>query len=856
MNIVNKLTLRHLKENKSRTVVTTLGICVSVAMITAVFVAMASFLNLFGEITVIGNGDNHAQFYNITQEQLNQLEKDERIKETGIYITPENSSIILKDRKTDRQGTCEILIGDEVYLKQMLTSECEGIMPRNENEVAVEQSLLDKNALDLKVGDKITFSQGIRYIKGNADGDDVIVSGDYYYPDEKFLADNYKEYTITAILHDNPATAFTSVFRGMSEEEKAGVVSAAIQLTDLNYKSLDTVKKIIKDYKISDYAINTDYLESVLAIDEESNIATSLIPMAAILLVIIMIASVVLIYNAFGMSLSERVRYLGMLASVGATRKQKEMSVYYEGIILGCVGIPVGIISGIIGIGITLKSIGNKIISTGMINSVSDSNMEMKTVVPLWAIIGIVLISILTIFISCFVPSRKASKITPIDAIRQRNEIKVKAKKLKSPKIIRKVFGYEGEIAHKNLKRNGRKSRVITTSIALSIILFLSCNYFCSMLTQANSLEMDIPYQVQAMVNYSDKEKFEEDIKNISGIDKYYTVNNKYFYCGGDNSDVGKNFENKEYLTQSYKNLFSSSISLSIHAIDDSDFNKICKTNGIDYNQFYGNDAKCLLLNDITHKGSGEKVFNSKIIGQHIVSNENEYTDPFDYEIAGLIAFDKDNYVCRLSQKNNLAVYIPISQYAKVKIAQGNTSEISLLIGIETEKHSEVVEELEKMFEEKEYSGTYVSDYVELLQTMDTLVFIIEVFVYGFIALISLITIANIVNTISTNIQLRRKEFAMLKSVGTTPNGFRKIISLESLFYGIKAVIFGIPISVVISLIMNKTMSSTAIPFIFDWKLYLIVIAVVFFVIGITMLFSVSKLKDDSIVETLKEEIN
>ena len=854
MNIVNKLTLRHLKENKSRTVITTLGICVSVAMITAVFVAMASFLNLLGEITIISDGDSHARFFNITQEQLSSLEKDSRIKETGIYISPENSSILLNGRKTDRQGTCEILIGDEVYLNEMLTSDCDGAMPKNENEVAVEQSLLDKNGLNLKVGDKITFAQGIRYIKEN--GQDVSVTGDYYYPDEKFLSDGNREYTITAILHDNPATKFTSVFRGMSEEEKSGVISASIQLSELNYKSLDTVKQIIKDYKISDYKINTDYLESFLAIDENSYIAKSLLPMAAIILLIIMIASVVLIYNAFGMSLSERVRYLGMLASVGATRKQKKMSVYYEGIILGAVGIPLGIIGGIIGIGITLKVIGSKIISTGMIVGVSDSNMEMKTVVPLWAVIGIILISILTIFISCFVPSRKASKITPIDAIRQSNEVKLKAKRLKSPKIIRKILGYEGEIAYKNLKRNGRKSRVITGSIALSIILFLSCNYFCSMLTQANSLDMDVPYQVQAFVSYDEKDKFEKDIEDFAYIDDYYVINNKYVYCGGSNEIIEKNIENKDYLTPSYKNLFSSSIGLFIHAIDDDDFNEICNENGIDYTQFYGEDIKCLLLNDITHKGSGEKVFNEKIIGQHIKANDSAYTNAFDYEIGGLVSFDKDNYAFHLSMKNNLAGYIPLSQYAKDYEAQNDNVGVILQFGIETEKHAEVTEELTNLFEEKNYSETYVGDVNEVLQIMNTLVFVIEVFVYGFIFLITLITIANIINTISTNIQLRKKEFAMLKSVGTTPKGFRKMISLESVFYGLRAVIFGIPISVIISILLNKAMSTTSIPFIFDWKMYLIVIAVVFAIIGITMLFSVSKLKDDSIVETLKEEIN
>lgn len=152
------------------------------------------------------------------------------------------------------------------------------------------------------------------------------------------------------------------------------------------------------------------------------------LPLVAIILVIIIIASVVLIYNSFGMSLSERVRYLGMLASVGATKQQKKMSVYYEGFILGIIGIPVGIGAGILGIGITLKAVGGKIIETGMLNGVDSTNMDMNVVVPLWAIAGIILFSVLTIFISSVVPSRKASAVTPIDAIRQCKEITVKAK--------------------------------------------------------------------------------------------------------------------------------------------------------------------------------------------------------------------------------------------------------------------------------------------------------------------------------------------------------------------------------------------------------------------------------------------
>jgi putative ABC transport system permease protein len=138
---------------------------------------------------------------------------------------------------------------------------------------------------------------------------------------------------------------------------------------------------------------------------------------------------------------------------------------------------------------------------------------------------------------------------------------------------------------------------------------------------------------------------------------------------------------------------------------------------------------------------------------------------------------------------------------------------------------------------------------------MNTIIYVLKVFVYGFIVLITMITIANIINTISTGIALRRKEFAMLKSVGTTPKGFTKMISLESAFYGMKAVIFGIPISLLISFAINKALGENTIPFEINWLLYIAVILIVFAIVGMSMFYSVSKLKDDSIIETLKEDI-
>lgn len=862
MNIVNKLTIRHLKENKGRTVVTTLGICVSVAMITAVFVALASFMNLFGEIELIASGNYQARISDVSQAQLAELKQDKRIAEIGIHEHDE-TSFQLRDRKNDRLGTNGICIGDETYIKQILTVDYDGTIPENENEIAVEQKLLDKNELKLGIGDKITLSEGNRYVVES--GEEYVVYGGSLQKGEFFRSNGEeKEYTITAILHDNPATINTPIIRGMSEAEKSGNVNITISLAKINHKSLDVIKEIIEKYKFENYNINTDYLEMYFAVDKNSEMFISLMSMTAVILVIIMIASVVLIYNAFAMSISERVRYLGMLASVGATRKQKKLSVYFESFILGIAGIPLGMLGGIAGIGITLKLLGKKIISTGMIRGVTENNMEMKIVAPIWVIIGIILISVLTIFVSSYIPSRKASKITPIDAIRQTNEVKIKAKKLRSSKLIRAIFGYEGELANKNLKRNGRKARVITASIALSVILFISCNYFCSMFTQSVKTETDIPYQVQAMIDYRDKDKTKAKLDEMNNVDKYYCVNNSYAYIGGkqaDSFDIAK----EENLTFAYRKLFDkTAVAVFKNTLDDDDFNELCKANGIDSKDYYGDEYKVLLLNNVSKKSGGSKVFTDKTVGVKLEGIFGENCD--EMFVGDLIDFDDKLTPCTLNPKNTISLYEPMSQYIKfhqneisaVDDESGEEHGLSYLIGIETTKHADVAEELNEFFSTQDLSGNYYTqDIVDSQQAMMTISFIVQVLVYGFIALISLITMFNIINTISTGVAMRKKEFAMLKSVGTTPKGFNKMIMLESAFYGLKAIVFALPISVAISYAMYHAITSTGIiPFEINLPLYLAVIVVVMLVIGATMLYSVHKLKNDSIVETLKEEIN
>lgn len=841
MRIENKLTLSHLKENKGRTVITTLGIGVSVAMITAVFVAIASFLNLFGDMAVLRFGDCHAKLY-VDSAQVEKLKADDRIEKIGLQLETNDMAYQLSQRESDRLGTGSIYVGDKTNIRQMITGTYDGKLPQKDNEIAVDKELIEDNKLDWKIGDTVTIPTGLLYYQ--IDNEKANLYGSGYY-DKRMIFDNTanNEYKITAILNENYSTNSYSILscKDLSNLNQAESICACIKVKNLNYKSLDVINQIIDDYDIEGYNLNKDYLEAHFAIPKDGFLMTALIPMTAIILLIIIVASVILIYNAFGMSLAERVRYLGMLASVGATKRQKKSSLYFEGLILGIFGIPIGMLAGVAGIGITLKAVGDKIISTGMFRGATDT-VSMKVVAPLWAVIGIILLSALTIFISSFIPAKKASKITPIDAIRQRSEIKVKKRSLRVPKIVRLIFGYEGELAYKNLKRNGRKSRIITVSIALSIILFMSCNYFCQIFTQVNSLELGVPYQLTAYTEYN-SDVFDK-LKTVKDIDDFYNVNS-IFYNTSEHAE--NDFTKSENLTSTYKDLFDSDVIVYFNILDDEHFNELCKTNHIDNLKYYQDGLKVLLMNNISHNAGGRKVFNDKIIGTSC-----DYDNKF--EIADLIDYDEDNHMCNLNSKNSISAYLPMSTYIKHCVEDVEVSGYQSVLGIETKHHESVKEELDKISDETNISLS-VFDLVEQAETMNTIVFVMEVFVYGFIALISLITIANIINTISTGIALRRKEFAMFKSVGTTPKGLMKITVLESVFYGLKSVLFAVPISMLLSFAMNRVIAKNTVPFEINCPLYAIVILVVFVIIGITMLYSVSKLKKQTIVQTLREDI-
>ncbi len=205
-----------------------------------------------------------------------------------------------------------------------------------------------------------------------------------------------------------------------------------------------------------------------------------------------------------------------MLSSVGATKKQKRNSVFFEGALIGLISIPIGILSGLSGIGITFWSINS------MLQDALRISEKLVVVVTPLSILSACVVSIATIFISTYLPARRASRISAIDAIRQTEDIKLTNKAVKTSKLVRKLFGIEAEIGLKNLKRNNRRYVVTVFSLVVSIVLFLVVSFFSTNLEKSLSLsQKGINFDIQVFFGneIDDKDqKLKNAILSLDGV--------------------------------------------------------------------------------------------------------------------------------------------------------------------------------------------------------------------------------------------------------------------------------------------------------------------------------------------------
>jgi ABC-type transport system, involved in lipoprotein release, permease component len=869
MNVMGRFTLRSMRANRKWTVVTLIGIIISTAMLSAVSTFCTSFIELMRNEAIAANGNWHAMVSDVRMRDVAVFE--DAGFAGGISLSRNVGYARLEHSKNKNKPYLFIRQFDESSAQSFPVELIEGRMPQNNGELVLSQHLETNGGVKYKVGDTLTLEIGKRLSPdGHSFGQSTSYQGEPSAASggETLLPEQTRAYTVVGIskrpnFEPTWAPGYTAIsFLDAGAVEPYATVTVILLADKLNHSFFEEVKALAGRLGLDDTHIlfNSELLRysGIFANDSAQNMIYGF---AAVLIVIIIIASVSLIYNAFAISVSERVSQLGMLASVGATRGQKRHSVYFEGFLLGIVGIPSGILAGIAGIGVTLSVIRPLMESFTNLSSAEGLSLH----VSLLSVAAASILAALTIFVSVWIPARRASKIMPIDAIRQSKEIKLTRKAVKTSFLTRAIFGFEGEIALKNLKRNRKKYRATVLSLIISLVLFLTVSYYAEEMNRASGA-VETGYNFDLAVSYTNVPRAEAmeanaKIAALEGVTKMAAL---------EKTDGVFLTENAQ-LSALVRRLYAPGgeayfLGATLYCLDDSSFNSYAAGLDVDPQEYCAPDKpKMILINygqayfkgkraagELLSVKPGDGLRFSRNTGS-ASSDEKSVTMKVglltDQRPMGVLVSPLDGISAVVSRE----VFNSLPDNLKSIDSRGNPSFQQLFL---TAQNIDTLETKLQELLKGVSGGTYVFNVASQARSERNLMLVLGIFIYGFIILISLICIANIFNTVTTNIALRRREFALLRSVGMTPPSFNRMIRFESVFYGLKALLYGLPISVAVSLLLNNIQSDVfefglSLP----WASYAMAIVLIFVIVGATMFYSSAKIKKENIIDALKAEI-
>lgn len=896
MNVFNKVTLESLKKNKTRTIVTIIGIMLSAAMICAVTTFTSSMQNFALDYAIYTEGDWHSSMNGVSAEEFEKVSNDRRVSQCG-YAQSLGYAKIKSENKN--KPYINVMAGDEAEFFNMIPVHMvSGRLPQSSDEIILSEQFYADGNLGFKEGDKVTLEMGERTLDGlKLDQQNPVY---IYDPDtneetpveEEFVKGESRTYTVVGICktvssyewYRSPGyIAFT-----VSEGKPIDGLSM-----DIYYK-MNNPKEVYSFAEESgvDVNHNTDVL-MYMGVSLYDSFLAVLSGLAAVVIVLIMTGSVSLIYNAFSISVSERTKQFGLLSSIGATKNQLRKMVLFEAFAVSAVGVPLGILVGVGGIAVTLMLIGHKFNS--MIGGVP---IAMRICVTWQGILIAAIIAIVTVLISAWIPSIRATRVSAVEAIRQNIDVKAKGNQVKTPKLTYKLFGLPGVLAVKQFKRNRKKYRVTVISLCMSVVLFISASSFTQYLVDSVTTTMAPPAQDLVYTVYDNQlnGKTPDELLKLFMSDEYVTnctyVKGNYVF-----GDVSAEYVTDEFLQSDgyeFNDLSKVDMLCTVNFVDDTEFKRILKDNNLKEEDFYNPHSPVAIAQDVFTLFDGE---NEKYITLDMLKGDEcevfmtafkPVEGYYDFDVVeedgkkwvdyrrnanfeDSIKMPYDEYATEYTLKSvktiedttlfmdtsnpSLNLVYPISMMDKVlpEIERGKYDNYTFYL--KSDNHTASFADIQKTLSQSGLPTQGFYDIAAQSEMNRNLITIIQVFAYGFVILISLISVTNVFNTISTNIGLRRREFAMLKSVGMTQKGFNKMMNFECLLYGVKALAIGLPVSFGVTYIIYRVINhGYGTEFYLPFKAVAIAIISVFLVVFVTMMYAMRKIKKDNPIDALKNE--
>lgn len=884
MQILNRLTIRNLKLNKRRTIVTIIGIILATALLTAVATMAVSLKESVTLRSKKVDGDFHLLLYDMTDKEKESVINNRQVE--SYYETHEVGYGVLDGCVNDSKPYVYIEALDSDTFEKAEINVTSGRLPEDDSEIVISSHIKTNGGVKYNLGDEITFDIGDRTYNGKK-----LYQNDTYREDEQLEAKQTKTYKVVGICDRLPYGEEPRTAPGYSVITLANKADTSLNKSDIylrfNKKALKdrydltadilgvdkTLFNKLNSGKLEDKEIQT--LKSQLDKTHSYYINNSLIKyeafydssvafvynMAAVVMVIIIITSAVCISNSFAISINQKTKQYGMLASIGATPRQIRKNVFFEAAFMGVIGIVAGIGGGL-SASYILVVLSNKML-------IDTFEMSIVYAPSLLGVLLSIVLAIVTIVLSALVPAIRASRMSPIMAINHSEDIKIKSKSLKTPKLIGKVWGEGGVLAYKNMKRNKRKYRVITISIALSVSTFIALYGFMSLLTEsvnryandkidlrvymssyksmsvdeANKKVSNIVNRINNETNITDftfargfyaslkdEPKYSSDYKEVNKYEAGLAENNGYYI-----SIIS--LGNEEYGKYIKKLGISKETAQSGGILVDNTYQYINNGNDIKYFNIYdGYKAGDVLTYRIDTSNSSKSLDNSKssddttLYDIRIVALSNER--PFGYDNAytsyGYLIVS-DDYMNRIDTKNTDSTLLNINCDDPDKAQDILVNEFNI-------------------------GQNYIFNAAQERRNDEKLILTMKIFLYGFIAIVSLIGITNIFNTVTTGMELRGKEFAMLQSIGMTKREFDKMIRMESVFYGSKAIIIGVVSGTLLSYVIYIAAGESQLRYVFPLQAIVIAVVVVIILLLGIMKYSIVQIRKQNIIETIRNE--
>lgn len=893
MKILNKLTVKNLKLNKSRTIVTIIGIMLSCALIMVVAGMAASAQQTMVNLQINDTGNYDLFVKGANKKIIDNAQANRNVKD--IYIKQNLGCAYLPQAKFDTKPYINVVAFNEKSFTDCFNVTLkEGRLPENENELVLSQSVIENSKADYKLGDIVALDLGKRvYVSG----DEIPLDDTDYFNDtngtEKLVDTHKKTYTVVGVFNkvsssyfaadsfSASSSAFTlaeenadinDLFISFTSDGEKDYITTSGEILNLTGDDFESLKNDFEVYlengDFDEAGINKDLLRyKGFALSDEY--MRMLLSLAVIIIVIIAISSIFVIRNSFAISITEKTKLYGMLASIGATSKQIRHNVLFEGFVLGIIGIPAGILLGV-GVIALLVVILNALLEN-MLNGIS----FVYAVPWLVAVISAVMSAVIILF-STLSSAFRASRIAPITAIRGNNDIKInknKRKSYKAPKFIKKLFGVGGEIAYKNLKRSKKKYRTTVISIIVTVAMFISISTFIEYGMKITGDHFkNMPYNITVHAN--DKLSYDEYENIYKRIIADSDINSSIKTC---ENYYGNIVGLTDYYTEDAKAAELSGGDLAyVFGVDNKSFKEYVTALGYNYDDV---KDKALITNDFKYYNSDNILIKGKefdlpmnTVVKLYPNGTPSYTEddikeiqktdpdfvynPDDYKSVDLVIYDTINkevpgsIVSSIMSTLNEGSVLVSEDYFKKLFAEDNDHTTGVIV-IDSADPVNTVEYINNL----DIENLDVFNINEQKEQMNAIVLIIAIFAYGFIIVISLIGITNVFNTINTNMRLRSKEFAMLKSIGMTKKEFNRMIRLESLFYGLKSLLIGVPLGLLGGYAIFKATGNTImLDYSFPTMAVLISIVFVFFVVWLIMKISISKVNKQNIIETIRND--